>query len=79
MRAARLAPWVLVWLMALMTPAQAQIVPFSQLTGWNDDDHLAALKTFQNSCKRLSGPEWGSVCALSQTAPQTLASAKAFF
>src|SRR5580698_3557924 len=28
---------------------------WSDITGWNDDDHLAAFKTFRASCKAISG------------------------
>jgi membrane-bound lytic murein transglycosylase A len=28
---------------------------WSDITGWNDDDHLAAFKTFRTSCKAISG------------------------
>jgi len=75
MRAALLA----VWIMAAGLPAQAQNLPFSALLGWEADDHLAALKVFQNSCARLDGPIWAPICKLAAAAGQSPASARAFF
>lgn len=75
MRAALLA----VWIMTAGLPAQAQNLPFSALAGWEADDHLAALKVFQNSCARLDGPIWAPICKLAATAGQSPASARAFF
>jgi membrane-bound lytic murein transglycosylase A len=75
MRAGLLA----VLLMALNPPATAQDVPFSALVGWENDDHLAALKVFQTSCQRLKAPEWAPVCKLADQAMVSNAAAKAFF
>ncbi len=75
MRAALLA----VWIMTAGLPAQAQNLPFSALAGWEADDHLAALKVFQNSCARLDGPMWAPICKLAASAGQSPASARAFF
>jgi membrane-bound lytic murein transglycosylase A len=75
MRAALLA----VWIMAAGLPAQAQNLPFAALVGWEADDHLAALKVFQNSCARLDGPIWAPICKLAAAAGQSPASARAFF
>lgn len=73
MRAAILALWMTV------SGLQAQELPFADLAGWEQDDHLAALKVFQNSCARLDGPMWQPICALAQQAGSSPASARAFF
>lgn len=36
-----------------MAPVTYQPVPFSELRGWEQDDHLAALKAFLQSCPRI--------------------------
>ncbi len=44
---------------------------WSDIAGWNDDDHLAAFKTFRASCKAISAPDrarpatrrWAARCA----------------
>ncbi len=43
---------------------QAEILEFSQLQGWEEDDHQAALEVFQNTCPDLDDTEWQSLCAL---------------
>ena len=55
------------------TPAPAQVLSFSDLDGWRDDDQLAALASFRATCDLLDAPEWGPLCKLAadiQTAPQ---------
>ncbi len=62
-----------------MTQAQAEtdykILEFSELKGWEDDDHEAALDVFLNTCMDIKDPVWQSICALAQQRP----SAKQFF
>ena len=36
---------------------------FSDLSGWAEDDHDAALETFTNTCGDLKDPDWRSLCA----------------
>jgi membrane-bound lytic murein transglycosylase A len=76
MRAALLALWMLA---AVPIAAPAQDLAFSDLDGWAQDDHLAALKVFKNSCARLTGPEWQPICNFAQNAAASPASARAFF
>lgn len=63
----------------VMSSAQAeptyQILPFSQLRGWDADDHAAALATFSNTCMDFKEPEWAPICALAQQGPD----ARSFF
>lgn len=66
-------------MMVLSHSAPAQELPFSALNGWDDDDHLAALQVFQNSCDRLDHPEWQPICKLAGKATHSKAAAKAFF
>jgi membrane-bound lytic murein transglycosylase A len=65
--------------MTLAHSAPAQIMPFSDLQGWQDDDHLAALNVFVQSCPRLQGPDWAPICAFAASAQNSSAAAKAFF
>lgn len=62
-----------------MTPAEAEpsitILNFSDLDGWESDDHNAALRVFRNTCADLDAPDWRAVCA----AAPTFGNAKAFF
>ncbi|MGI3169787.1 murein transglycosylase A [Pseudooceanicola sp. C21-150M6] len=44
-----------------------KILDFSDLDGWESDDHGAALQTFLNTCGDLDSPDWGSICALART------------
>ncbi|MBT0957704.1 MltA domain-containing protein [Alphaproteobacteria bacterium KMM 3653] len=45
---------------------EISVLRFDQLNGWDEDDHEAALKVFQNTCADFDDPEWASLCALSQ-------------
>ena len=67
--------------MALMSaPASpAQVLQFQDLDGWQDDDHLAALQVFRNTCSLLRDPEWKPLCRLSEDAGQSRQSARQFF
>ena len=66
-----------------MTAAGAQsetsysLLNFSQLDGWEADDHAAALGAFLQTCKDLNDPDWRSLCAVAQQ--QEPGSARAFF
>lgn len=78
----RLACYALSLGLALMPGplrAQAQLLTFQDLQGWQDDDHLAALNSFVVTCDLLEGPEWQSVCAFAKEATISPAAAKAFF
>lgn len=65
--------------MVLAIPVGAQEISFSQLHGWQKDDHLAALNVFQNSCDRLGGSAWRPICNLAKDAGESRESARAFF
>ena len=42
------------------------MLDWSDLVGWDDDDHLAALEVFNETCPDLADREWASLCAVSQ-------------
>lgn len=52
-----------------------KILDYSDLRGWDEDDHAAALSTFLNTCPDLSAPDWQAICAVA--AQQT--NARTFF
>ena len=52
-----------------------RILEFSQLDGWESDDHAAALKVFLSTCGDMKSPDWKGLCRAA--AEQT--NAKAFF
>lgn len=54
-----------------------EIVAFSDLDGWEKDDHAAALKVFQNTCGLMDAPDWRNLCALAMA--QEPQNARSFF
>lgn len=52
-----------------------QMLDFSDLQGWAEDDHAAAFDAFRITCGDLDGPEWRAVCAVAASAPD----ARSFF
>lgn len=59
-----------VWI-GLTAPAAAELyeadislVPFSDLNGWEDDNHAAALNAFLHTCELLDDPQWRPICAI---------------
>ncbi|MEO8241635.1 MAG: MltA domain-containing protein [bacterium] len=67
--------------LVLMTtgPATAQVFDFEQLTGWAEDDHLAALTAFRATCDLMTKPDWTTVCHIAKTVDDNPAAARAFF
>ncbi|MGZ9809145.1 murein transglycosylase A [Pseudoroseicyclus sp. H15] len=53
----------------------ARILSFDDLSGWEDDDHAAALDVFLSTCGDMRGRDWATLCAFGRTGPD----AKAFF
>ncbi len=43
------------------------ILDFSDLDGWERDDHTAALRVFQNTCIDFDAPDWRAICAVAPT------------
>lgn len=67
--------------LATMTarPAAAQMIEFYALDGWAEDDHLAALTTFRETCDLLKDADWVPLCRLAADAGASDASARNFF
>nr|WP_223162972.1 murein transglycosylase A [Roseivivax sediminis] len=40
-----------------------EILGYSDLDGWAEDDHAAALDTFLNTCRDLRDPDWRALCS----------------
>ena len=51
------------------------ILDFSDLNGWEEDDHGAALAVFRETCRDLKDPDWTALCGLARDA----ADARQFF
>lgn len=66
---------------ALMTasPPRAEVLDFEALDGWLDDDHLAALTSFLNTCDLIDQPDWQPICAMAADVPKDDTSARSFF
>jgi len=68
---------------AVMSASGAQsetnfsLLDFSQLDGWETDDHAAALDVFSQTCMDFDDPDWRSLCAVAKQQEPT--SARAFF
>ena len=52
-----------------------EVLSFSDLEGWEGDDHESALKVFLDTCGDIKGPDWRALCALAHDQRD----AKAFF
>lgn len=46
-----------------------EVLEFASLDGWAEDNHAAALSTFQNTCQDMKDPDWRSICAYAKTDP----------
>lgn len=66
-------------MVAVPTPGPAGVLGFSDLDGWAEDDHRAALQVFRTTCDALPDADWGPVCSLAQDAWRTDAAARQFF
>ena len=53
-----------------------RLVEFSELNGWAEDDHSAALTAFLRTCIDMRGADWPSLCAIAQ---QQGSNPRAFF
>jgi len=54
-----------------------KVLQFSELDGWAEDDHSAALSAFLETCDLFDSPDWRAVCALAKT--QSPDQARRFF
>ena len=57
----------------MTTPLRAEathsFLDWSDLAGWVDDDHAAALAVFAETCGDLDGPHWPAVCTVAKGNP----------
>jgi membrane-bound lytic murein transglycosylase A len=71
------------WFAMTATSAQTeptyQVLDFSQLDGWAEDDHAAALRVFLNTCADMKDPDWSSLCAVAQAEARLHTKASSFF
>lgn len=83
-RGARLFRALSLGVLTIMSaPAQSEpqqettysVLEFSQLDGWEQDDHAAALDVFRNTCMDFDDPDWRTLCR----AAQDQKNARAFF
>ncbi|QBY02069.1 murein transglycosylase [Rhodophyticola sp. CCM32] len=69
--------------LAFASPAMAdqpvRILDFSDLRGWGEDNHDAALEVFVNTCPDMGDSEWQSLCALAQSQTDGRAFFELFF
>lgn len=77
----RAALALLALLGVLMQPSQtlAQVFDYEALDGWAEDDHLAALRAFRQSCDLIKRDDWAPICRLAQDVPDDAAAARQFF
>lgn len=54
-----------------------QVVGFSDLDGWETDDHTTALSVFLTTCADMDEPDWRNLCAVAKA--QDPQNARAFF
>lgn len=54
-----------------MSSARAEVshtvLEFSQLNGWDKDDHAAAFDVFRSTCPDMKDPDWQALCAVAGT------------
>ena len=50
-----------------MADLKHTVLEFSDLDGWADDDHSAALSVFRDTCGDLKDPDWVSLCKVAGT------------
>ncbi|MBE0453424.1 murein transglycosylase A [Roseovarius autotrophicus] len=56
-----------------------EMLDFSDLADWQEDDHPRALSVFVETCPDMTGPDWRALCALAQTGPEARTFFELFF
>lgn len=56
-----------------------RLLSFSDLSGWDQDDHAPAMKTFMETCTDLRDGEWSKLCAVASQSPDPRFFFEAFF
>ena len=54
---------------SVMAAPTYTFLSYSDLEGWVDDDHQAALDVFLNTCRDIDRPEWARLCAMAADGP----------
>ncbi|MAM63446.1 MltA domain-containing protein [Maritimibacter sp. UBA3975] len=49
---------------AALDEAEVSLLSFSDLPGWEQDDHGAAFNAFLHTCELLDDPQWDPICAV---------------
>lgn len=62
-----------------VAPARAEVLRFSDLSGWDTDDHRAALRSFLQTCDLIDGADWRPLCNLAPDATASDRTARQFF
>ncbi len=62
---------------AMAEAADYRLVAYSDLRGWAEDDHDAALAVFRTTCDRLRSADWTALCGLAAAVPE--GGARVFF
>lgn len=68
-RALLVALCLSIWTSGPVSAASSEILRFSDLNGWDRDDHGAALAVFLETCRDLKDPAWPALCALAAQEP----------
>ena len=67
----------------MMSQAGAEVtytvMSYSELDGWDQDDHAAALDVFRNTCIDFDDPDWTALCAYASQNPDPKAFFELFF
>lgn len=67
------------WICPAMADEAVELLSFADLTGWEDDDHAAALSVFRGTCADMEGDDWQALCAIAETAPDARTFFELFF
>ncbi|MFD0859499.1 murein transglycosylase A [Roseovarius aquimarinus] len=54
---------------AFASDTRYDILTFSDLDGWETDDHAAALRVFNDTCPDMKDVDWRALCAVAQSDP----------
>ncbi len=79
MPAARIASAFAAMVFGGAVQAEVQLLDWSDLQGWQQDDHAIALQVFQETCRDLKDGDWPAVCALSETVEDARTYFETFF
>jgi membrane-bound lytic murein transglycosylase A len=58
---------MVVWATGAMSETRTRVLEFSDLDGWENDDHAKALDVFLDTCTDLTAPDWAALCAVAQS------------